>query len=202
VITRLLCGALVLLPARGLAQTGPRPISLPGRQFGIELVGPARSDGYADGYISVVGRRAALIRTETGAFEAWAWPLKLVQGFELRFKTPLEGAAIPGCDVARRVEISPACATIVYSHPAFTVRQRLFAPLDEPALVAVLEVDDVRPLEISALFRPEGLAGMSYAVPARTPRGVIELRLVLPGEKTSVDAMPRASGTARHEVTS
>lgn len=142
---------LILFPALAAAQAAPGRISLPWREFRVDLSGPARPDGY----LSVTGRRAALIGTETGSFEAWAWPLKLLHGFELRFKTPLYDEPVDGRDVARRVEVSPAGVTIVYSHPAFTVRERLFAPLDEPALVAVLEVDAVRPLEIIASFQPD-----------------------------------------------
>ena len=59
------------------------------------------------------------------------------------------------------MEITPAGATIVYVHPAFTVTERLFAPLDQPAVVAVLEVDAVRPIEIIAQFRPD----LQYAWP-------------------------------------
>src|SRR6266545_3876171 len=85
VITRCLTPALCLLPTLAGAQAAPRPISLPWREFGIELAGPAQPDGYP----SAVGRRAVLIGTATGAFEAWAWPLKLLHGFELRFKKPV-----------------------------------------------------------------------------------------------------------------
>jgi glycogen debranching enzyme len=141
-----------------LAVAARAPISLGWRHFETDLTGPARLDGY----VSAIGRRAALIGTETGRFEAWTWPLKLLHGFELAFKTPLYDQPIPDRDVARRVEISPAGATIVYSHSAFTVRERLFAPLDEPALVVVLEVDAVRPLEIIARFRPD----LQFAWPA------------------------------------
>ena len=150
--------ALLLAPTALAAQGAPRPISLPWRQFAEDLTGPARPAGYT----SVVGRRSALIGTETGTFEAWAWPLKLLHGFELRFKTPLYDQPVPGRDIARRVEVTPAGVTIVYVHPAFTVRERLFAPEDEPAVVAVLEVEAVRPLEIIAQFRPD----LQYAWPA------------------------------------
>ncbi len=125
---------------------------------GLDLTGPARPAGY----ISAVGRRAALFGAETGTFEAWAWPLKLLYGFELAFKTPLYDAPIAGRDIARSVRITPAGVTIVYAHPAFTVTQRLFAPLDDPALVSVLDVDAVRPIEIIARFRP----ALQYAWPA------------------------------------
>lgn len=127
------------------------PISLPWRRFDVTLTGPVRGTGY----VSAIGRRAALIGTDAGSFEAWTWPLKLLHDFSLSFKTPLYDQPIPGKDIARRVEISPAGATIIYTHSAFTVTERLFAPLDQPAVVAVLEVDAVRPIEIIARFRPD-----------------------------------------------
>src|SRR2546428_12290164 len=129
---RNLCCALMLASTLLAAQEAPRPVSLAWRRFGADLSGPARPSGY----LSVVGRRAALIGTETGTFEAWAWPLKLLHAFELEFKTPLYDAPVLGRDIARRVEVTPAGATIVYVHPAFTVTERLFAPLNEPAVVA------------------------------------------------------------------
>src|SRR2546427_4594898 len=131
---RNLCCALMLASTLLAAQEAPRPVSLAWRRFGADLSGPARPSGY----LSVVGRRAALIGTETGTFEAWAWPLKLLHAFELEFKTPLYDAPVLGRDIARRVEVTPAGATIVYVHPAFTVTERLFAPLNEPAVVAGL----------------------------------------------------------------
>jgi glycogen debranching enzyme len=150
----------IFILAHGLlaAQEAPRPISLLWQKFPLDLASPARPQGY----LSVVGRRAALLGTETGTFEAWAWPLKLLHGFELEFKTPLYDAPVRGQDIVRRVEVTPAGATVVYVHPAFTVTERLFAPLDQPAIVAVLEVDAVRPIEIVARFRPD----LQYAWPA------------------------------------
>ncbi len=156
---RLLIGGFGLLPALLAAQistpatvaTARAPISLSWRRFDVDLTGPARPWGY----VSAIGRRAALLGNEVGSLEAWVWPLKLLHGFELAFKTPLYDQPIPGRDIARTVTISPAGATIVYTHSAFTVTERLFAPLDQPAIVAVLEVDAVRPIEIIARFRAD-----------------------------------------------
>ena len=147
-----------LVPALLAAQTMPRPISLAWRRFDVDLSGPARPYGY----VSAVGRRSLLLGTETGSFEAWAWPLKLLHDFQLAFKTPLYDEPINGRDIARTVEMSPAGFTIRYVHPAFTVRERVFAPLDLPAIVVVLEVDAVRPIEVIARFRPD----LQYAWPA------------------------------------
>src|SRR5713101_5885469 len=150
--------SLMFAPALLAAQEAPRPISLAWRRFGVDLSGPARISGY----LSAIGRRAALLGTETGSFEAWAWPLKLLHGFELKFQTPLYDSPVLGRDIARRVEVTPAGVSVVYVHPAFTVIERLFAPVGEPAVVAILEVDAVRPIEIIAQFRPD----LQYAWPA------------------------------------
>jgi len=154
-----LCFCLLFAPALLLAQSPadtfpvarPRAVALPWRAGPFDLEGPARPTGY----LSAIGRRAALIGTETGGFEAWTWPLKLLHGFDLAFKTPLYDQPVQAKDVARRVEVTPAGVSIIYSHPAFTVTERLFAPLDLPAVVAVLTVDAVRPIEIIARFRPD-----------------------------------------------
>ncbi len=117
----------------------------------LALHGPAR----AAGYIGVEGRKAAAFGTETGDLEVWAWPLKLLHDFRLSFQTPLYADPVKAEDISRSVEITPAGATIVYSHPAFTVRERIFAPVDEPAIAIVLEVEAVRPLEIIASFKSD-----------------------------------------------
>src|SRR2546422_4505892 len=158
---RNLCCALMLASTLLAAQEAPRPVSLAWRRFGADLSGPARPSGY----LSVVGRRAALIGTETGTFEAWAWPLKLLHAFELEFKTPLYDAPVLGRDIARRVEVTPAGATIVYVHPAFTVTERLFAPLNEPAVVAGLGVGP----------------GPPPGIPTRVPPRLPEPRPARPG---------------------
>ena len=152
-----LCAIPGLLAAQA-APAPPRPVVLDWAASPIDLTGPARPGGY----VSAVGRRAVALGSETGSFEVWAWPLKLLYGFELAFKTPLYDQPIAGRDVARQVRVSPAGVTITYAHPAFTVTQRVFAPLHEPAVVSVLEVEAVRPIEIIARFRPS----LQYAWPA------------------------------------
>jgi glycogen debranching enzyme len=134
-----------------------RPTPLQWQTSHLDLLGPAR----AGSYIGVVGRRSIAMGTEQGDLEVWTWPLKLLHGFNLRFQTPLYAQPIAGRDIARRVEVTPAGTTIIYSHPAFTVRQRMFAPLHEPAIVTVLEVDAVRPIEILAEFQSD----LQYAWP-------------------------------------
>ena len=162
-ITILLLGAGLRVPAVS-AQGGPplQPTVLPWVAGPLALRGPARPGAY----LGVEGRRAAALGTETGDFEVWAWPLRLVHGLSLSFQTPLYAEPIRAADVARRVEVTPAGATITYTHAAFTVRERVFVPTDEPAVAIVLEVEAIRPMEIVASFHsdlqlawPGGLGG-------------------------------------------
>lgn len=156
--------ARLLLPGVLLVASLLSPRSAPGQAAGAfqpsplgwvagpyALRGPARPGGY----VGVEGRKAAAFGTEVGEFEVWAWPLRILRGFELAFQTPMYADPVRGRDVARSVEVTPAGATITYVHPAFTVRQRVFAPLSEPAIAMVLEVEAIRPMEIIASFKSD-----------------------------------------------
>src|SRR5258708_19670434 len=61
-----------------------RPVTLPWRHSHEDLSGPARPAGY----VSVIGRRAALLGSETGTFEAWTLPVHLLHAFPPPFQTP------------------------------------------------------------------------------------------------------------------
>jgi glycogen debranching enzyme len=138
----LLAGVMLAVPGVLSAQTGVERFD-----FGtnpLTLKGPARPGIY----LADEGRRAALFGTETGAFEAWVWPVKLVRDLDLAFRIPEYDDPIPAAAVARSVEARPEGATIVYSHSTFTVRQHVFVPLAEPGAVMLLEVETVRPLEV------------------------------------------------------
>ncbi|WP_148306434.1 amylo-alpha-1,6-glucosidase [Gemmatirosa kalamazoonensis] len=113
-------------------------------------------------FVSAVGRRAIAMGTEDGRLELWSWPLKWLHDFELSFRIPKYAEPIAGRAVARRVVQRPEGVTIEYAHEQFTVRQHVFAPLDLPAVVMLLEVDALRPMEIVARFTPD----IHYAWPA------------------------------------
>lgn len=124
----------------------------------LALTGPARPGMF----MSAVGRRAIAMGTEDGSLELWSWPIKWLHDFELLFKVPKYTAAIPGRTVAHSVIQRPEGITIEYAHEQFTVRQHIFVPLDEPAVIMLLEVDAIRPIDIVARFA----ADIHYAWPA------------------------------------
>ena len=112
-----------------------------------------RGDARPRQYLGVLGRKAAWLGTETGEAELWVHPLKLANGFRLDFKIPEYDAPVRGADLARRVDVRPEVTTITYSHATFTVREHILAPLDEPGLLVLLEVDTYRPLDVVVSFR-------------------------------------------------
>src|SRR5437773_1545094 len=117
---------------------------------GLEMERPVRPGAFFD----VVGRRSALFGYENRGLEAWAYPLKLVDDFRLSFRLEGYPLDIEGTDIVAWIQVRPEATVLTYSHPAFTVRQVMFAPLDEPAAVMLLDVDSTLPMTITASFRP------------------------------------------------
>lgn len=117
----------------------------------LELRGNARPGMY----LAAVGRRAIAMGTEDGRLELWSWPIKWLHDFELSFRVPKYTEPIPARSVARSVVVRPEGVTIEYAYEQFTVREHVFVPLDLPAVVILLEVDAIRPLDIIATFAPD-----------------------------------------------
>ncbi|HEX8088198.1 MAG TPA: amylo-alpha-1,6-glucosidase, partial [Blastocatellia bacterium] len=106
-------------------------------------------------FFDVVGRKSAVFGYENQALESWVYPLKILDDFKLSFQLrgyPLE---INGADVAASVNVRPEATTFTYSHAAFTVRQIIFAPIEEQGVVMLLDVRSVLPLTVTCSFRPK-----------------------------------------------
>ena len=76
----------------------------------IALTGPARPSRYME----ASGRRAAFLGREDGSFEAWAYPLKILHGFNLAFGIAAYADPIPAADLAATVaakRMRMGCAT-------------------------------------------------------------------------------------------
>ena len=105
--------------------------------------------------ISVVGQKSGLWGKENGTFEAWIFPYQILHGFRLLYQDADHTIPEPLAPLASDIEVTPASTTITYSHPLFTVHEKLYAPVDRPALVARLEVDSYRDLTLIASFFPD-----------------------------------------------
>ncbi len=124
----------------------------------LALRGPARPGVF----LSAVGRRALAMGSENGKLELWSWPIKWLHDLELVFRVPKYTEPIAGHTIAQSVVQRPEGFTIEYAYEQFTVRQHVFAALDKPAIVMLLEVDAIRPLDILVRFAPD----IHYAWPA------------------------------------
>ncbi|HEV2763773.1 MAG TPA: hypothetical protein VGV38_12400 [Pyrinomonadaceae bacterium] len=150
----------LLLPglARGASAQQPSPTPTPTPsvpKFELKKSGLAlERRTQAGSFFDVVGRRSAAFGYEHRGMEVWAYPLKLVEEFELSFSIegyPLEFRA---ADTLARVEARPEATVFTHTHAAFTVRQIIFAPVDEPGIVMLLDVDSALPLTVNFSFRP------------------------------------------------
>ncbi|HYY97135.1 MAG TPA: hypothetical protein VE642_01005, partial [Pyrinomonadaceae bacterium] len=105
-------------------------------------------------FLDVLGRRAAVFGYEHGRLEAWTYPLQILDEFEVSFRIEGYPLEFRGADTSATVEARPEATVVTYSHAAFTVRQTIFAPLDEPGVVMLFDVDSALPLSITVSFRP------------------------------------------------
>ena len=126
------------------AKPQPAPADSP-----LELVRAARPWEF----ISAVGTRSALLGNESGAVEAWVYPLKILRDFHLRFK--VDGESLEGRALVRSVRVRPEATTITYAWDTFSVRETFFTPVHEAGAVIALEVDTTQPLEINAVFEKD-----------------------------------------------
>jgi glycogen debranching enzyme len=104
-------------------------------------------------FVSAVGRRAALLGTDDGQFEAWVYPLKILRDLHVRFH--VDGRILPAEPLARTVITRPQSTTIVYSDGPFQVRETLFVPIHEPGAIITFDIQTERPLEIEIAFKPD-----------------------------------------------
>jgi hypothetical protein len=63
-------------------------------------------------YFDKVGRKFAVLGTEGGTFEAWAYPLKLVRNVELSFFLGTSTEPVLARDIVRTVEVTPEMTTL------------------------------------------------------------------------------------------
>lgn len=146
--------ALALLLLAGAASPAPSaqaPIHFYGAaESGLVLRRPPRPGAFFD----VVGKRAALFGYEGQGLEAWTYPVKLLDDFRLAFKIEGYPLELDAAALLAGVEVRPEATVFTYTHAAFSVRQILFTPMEEPGAVMLLEIRSVLPLSVIGSFRP------------------------------------------------
>jgi glycogen debranching enzyme len=130
-------------------QALPPKIALP--KSGLELERRTQAGSFFD----VAGRRAVALGYEHRGMETWVYPLKIADDFKLAFKIEGYPLAFDGADILTRINVRPEATTFTYSHAAFTVRETIFAPIDEPGIVILLDIESALPIEVIGSFRPK-----------------------------------------------
>jgi GH15 family glucan-1,4-alpha-glucosidase len=102
-------------------------------------------------FISAVGRKAAVFGNESGAVEAWVYPLKIFRDLHLVFH--VAGRAIPAESAARTIVTRPEGVTLTYSGDSFSIKETLFVPRDEPGAIIALQVSTHIPVDVEVFFR-------------------------------------------------
>jgi glycogen debranching enzyme len=155
-VIRSLClaGSAALLSAA--ASLDPLP-SLPQAQSDLQIVARTQSGQPW----TVAGERGALFGRQSGRFEAWLWPVKLLSNFSITAELADYPVPIDVNALSAEIRVTPAETVITYSHAAFTVRQRMFATragaVSSPAASVIFEIDSVRPINLTFSFTPEML---------------------------------------------
>ncbi len=105
-------------------------------------------------YFDKVGRKFAMLGVESGAFEAWAYPVKLLRNFEFSFFIGSSTEPIRGRDLVRYISATPEATTITYTFQSFTVRAIYVTPVNEPGALILLDINTTEPLTIVCSFLP------------------------------------------------
>lgn len=101
-----------------------------------------------------VGRKFAILADESGSFEAWAYPLKLLRNFTFSFLVGRSTRPIQGKDIVRYISVTPEATTLTYTYQSFTIKAIYITPIEEPGAIILLEVDSNLPLTIVCGFLP------------------------------------------------
>ncbi|MBA3567912.1 MAG: amylo-alpha-1,6-glucosidase [Pyrinomonadaceae bacterium] len=136
------------------------------RKSGLEL----ERGTHAGAFFDVVGHKSAVLGYEHRALESWVYPMKLLDDFQLSFRIegyPLEFRA---ADLTVLINARPEATTFTYSHAAFTVQQTIFAPVDEPGIIMLLDIKSTLPMSVTVSFRPK----LKLAWPAGLMTGNLE----------------------------
>ncbi len=149
---------------------------------------------------TVAGEQGAILGEQSGTFEAWLFPVKVLSDFRISAKLADYPVPIDVQPLASTIEVSPAMTTITYSHAAFTVKQSMFAPRPGTPLGAVVlfQIAAVRPMDFTFRFKPDLLRmwpAPSFGIPnpewvAQEGGGFYELHTDNPA-LSAIIAMPR-----------
>ena len=105
-------------------------------------------------FVAAHGRKAIVMGYASRGLELWAYPLQLISGYELGFRPAGDTTETAGSVLLRRITYDPEAITRTYVGPDFIVRERLFVPLNEQAILLTYTVECRHAIDIVIHFTP------------------------------------------------
>ena len=105
-------------------------------------------------FIAAHGRQALIMGYASDGLELWTYPLQLITGYQLGFRSEGDTAEVSGPTLLRRVTYDAEGITRTYIGPDFIVRERLLVPRDEPAIRLTYTVECRHSVDVVVHFTP------------------------------------------------
>ncbi len=105
-------------------------------------------------YCESVGRRAAILGDESGIFEVWVYPFKIISDLQLSVRIPEFNLHLKTTDISETVINRPELTSLIFSHELFSLRLHLLTPLEHPGVILLADIDTHSPLEMIISFIP------------------------------------------------
>jgi glycogen debranching enzyme len=107
---------------------------------------------------SVAGETGAILGEQTGRFELWCLPTKVLNNFHITADLKGYGVPIDLNQMAAEIDVQPDHTTIIYSHAAITVKQHMFTTqttdTNGPGAIVLFEISSVLPATLTFEFEP------------------------------------------------
>ena len=105
-------------------------------------------------FIAAHGRKAVAMGYASSGLELWAYPLQIVSDYQVGFRLAGSTSEVEGSALLRRVSYDPQGVTRIYIGPDFIVQERLFVPLDQPAIRITYTVEGRGSVDVVVHFAP------------------------------------------------
>src|SRR3984957_17365310 len=105
-------------------------------------------------FVAAHGRKGIVMGYASGGLELWAYPLQLISGYELGFRPAGDTTETAGSLLLRRVAYDTEAITRTYIGSDFLVREKLFVPLNEQAILLTYTVECRHSIDIVIHFTP------------------------------------------------
>jgi hypothetical protein len=155
-MSRLMLSTILVATSAWSAQFSPIPkpamVASP-----LEIVSPS----VPTRPFTVAGEHGAIFGRQSGRFEAWIWPVKVLSDFHISAELADYPVPIDVNALSAEISVTPAETVITYSHAAFTIKQHMFAARSagtpKVSVAAFFEINAIRPMEITFSFTPDML---------------------------------------------